>query len=316
MDVLVLGGTSFVGRAIVEDLLVRGHTPTIFSRGRTGTELFPTAKRLVGDRDCGDYTALQGRQWDAVIDVTAYLPRHVAEATAALSGHQGRYLFISTGLVYDHTAASEGPTESSPRVSACRDTEEIDEDTYGPLKVACEDDLLEQFGDRLAVIRPGWVVGPHDRQDRLTYWIRRGARRGPVAVPSRLDRPVQLMDVRDLARLALLLLERQLSGAYNAVGPSTSLTLGELLRACDILEPVEVPGEDLDLPLLFPDASWDVMLQISAQAAHAVGMPQTSLAQTIADTRAWDQQRGAPPLAEWMSEEREAALIMEAVSQR
>ena len=309
MDVLVLGGTSFVGRAIVEDLLARGHTPTIFSRGRTGPELFSGVERLVGDRDTGDYAALKGRRWDVVIDVTAYVPRHVAQATAALAGHQGRYVFVSTGLVYDHAAAAVGLTESSPRLPPFRESEEINEDTYGPLKVACEDDLLEQFGDRLSVVRPGWVVGPHDGQDRLTYWVRRGARRGPVAVPSRLDRPVQLMDVRDLARLVVALLEQHLPGAYNAVGPSPDVTLGELIRACGTIDPVEIPGHDLDVPLLLPDESWDVMLQISAEAARAAGMPRTPLAKTITDTRVWDQQRGEPPLAGWMSEEQEAALL-------
>jgi 2'-hydroxyisoflavone reductase len=309
MDVLMLGGTSFVGRAIVEDLLVSGHTPTIFSRGRTGVALFPDVERLVGDRDTGDYAALSGRQWDAVVDSTAYVPRHVAQAVAALGGHQGRYLFISTGLVYDHAAASAGLTEASPRLPPFRDSEEIDDDTYGPLKVACEDDLLEHFADRLTIIRPGWVVGPNDREDRLTYWVRRGARQGPVAVPDRPDRPVQLIDVRDLARLAVRLLEQQLPGAYNAVGPSPAVTFGELLRACGIVKPVTVTGVDIDVPLLLPDEAWEVLLQISAEAAYTAGMSRTPLAETIADTRAWDQRRGEPPLGSWMSDEQEAALL-------
>jgi 2'-hydroxyisoflavone reductase len=311
VDVLLLGGTSFVGRTIVEDLLERGHTPTIFSRGMTGTDLFPGVERLVGDRDTGNYAALAGRSWDAVVDVTAYVPRNIAEAVAALGEHQGRYLFISTGLVYDHSVAAEGLTESSPRLPAFRASEEIDDDTYGPLKVACEDDLRAHFGDRLTVIRPGWVVGPHDREDRLTYWVRRGARGGPVAVPERLDRPAQLTDVRDLARLAVLLLEKDLPGAYNAVGPSPAVTLGELITACGNLELVAVPG-DLDVPLILPDPSWDVMLQISAAAAHAAGMPRSPLSRTIEDTRAWDLERGEPPLVGWMTEQQEAALVGEA----
>lgn len=309
MEVLLLGGTSFVGRTIVEDLLERGHIPTIFSRGRTGTDLFPGVERLVGDRDTGDYAALEGRRWDAVVDVTAYVPRHVAEVVAALGDHRGRYLFISTGLVYDHTLATAGLTESSPRLPAHRASEEIDDETYGPLKVACEDDLDAHFGDRLTVIRPGWVVGPHDREDRLTYWVRRGARGGRVAVPDRLDRPAQLMDVRDLARLVVLLLEKDLPGAYNAVGPAPAVTLGEVIRACGSSDLVSIPGADLDLPLILPDPSWDVMLQISAAAAHAAGMPRTPLSRTIEDTRAWDRERGEPPLVAWMTREQEDALV-------
>jgi nucleoside-diphosphate-sugar epimerase len=118
MDVLVLGGTSFVGRGIVEDLLERGHTPTLFNRGRTGTDLFPGIERLVGDRAAGDYAALDGHRWDAVVDVNAYVPRHAAQAVAALGSHSGRYLFISTGLVYDHTLAADRITEASARVPA------------------------------------------------------------------------------------------------------------------------------------------------------------------------------------------------------
>lgn len=309
MDILMLGGTSFIGRAIVEDLLARGHTPTIFSRGRTGADLFPGVERLVGDRDTGDYAALEGRSWDAVVDVTAYVPRHVAQAATALTGHDGQYLFVSTGLVYDHAAAGVALTETCPRVPPFRESEEIDDDTYGPLKVACEDDLLARFGDRLTIVRPGWVVGPHDRQDRLTYWIRKGARGGPVVVPHRLERPVQLTDVRDLAGLVVILLEQRLPGAYNAVGPAPDATLGELLRACGIADPVEVPDDDLDLPFLLPDESWDVLLRISTQTADAVGMPRTPLAVTIADTQAWDQSRGEPPLVAWMSDDQEAVLL-------
>ncbi|MCW2796680.1 NAD-dependent epimerase/dehydratase family protein [Nocardioides sp.] len=313
MDVLVLGGTSFVGRAIVEDLLVRGHTPTLFSRGRTGTELFPGVERLLGDRDTGDYAALDRRRWDAVVDVTAYVPRHVEQAVTALDDHAGRYVFISTGLVYNHVGAGDGLTETTARVEPYRESETIDDETYGPLKAACEEDLEAYFGDRLSVIRPGWVVGPHDPHDRLTYWLRRAARGGPVALPSRLDRPVQVVDVRDLARLVVVLLESDRSGAYNAVGPAEPVTLEELVRTCGVVDPVELSGDDLDLPLLLPDASWDVMQRISAAAAYDAGMPRTPLARTVADTRAWDLSRGEPPLAAWMSEAEEAELLKAAL---
>lgn len=142
MQVLVFGGTSFVGRAIVEDLFARGHTPTLFNRGRTGLDLFPGVARLVGDRDSGDYSALAGHRWDAVVDVTAYLPRHVEQAVAVLGGHDGRYVFISTGMVYDHDAADGEITEASPRLAPHLDDEVLDDETYGPHKVACEDSLL------------------------------------------------------------------------------------------------------------------------------------------------------------------------------
>src|SRR4051794_26005831 len=122
MRLLVLGGTSFVGRAIVEDALARGFDVTLFGRGRTGTALFPGVERRVGDRDSGDYAALSG-SWDAVADVSGYVPRHVREASASMQGRVGRYLFISTGSVYDHQQARPGLDESSPRLAPERGTE-------------------------------------------------------------------------------------------------------------------------------------------------------------------------------------------------
>ena len=118
MRVLVLGGTSFVGRTIVEDLLARGHTPTLFNRGRTGTGLFPDTERLVGDRDSDEYTTLTGRSWNAVVDVNAYVPRHVERALAALGDRFGRYVLISSGMVYDLPTIPGEITESSPRLPA------------------------------------------------------------------------------------------------------------------------------------------------------------------------------------------------------
>jgi 2'-hydroxyisoflavone reductase len=309
MDVLVLGGTSFLGRAIVTDLIGHGHTPTLFTRGKTGTELFPGVERLVGDRATGDYVALQGRQWDTVVDVTAYVPRHVNEAIAALSDHAGRYVFISTGLVYDAAAAQDPITETSMRLAPYRNSEQIDDDSYGPLKVACEDDLLAHFGPRATIVRPGFIVGPHDPSDRFTYWVRRAARGGRMAVPDRLDRPIQVVDVRDVARLVLRLVEDDRPGAYNAVGPWPAVTLGELITTCGAVEFVPVPEGDLDFPLLLPDPTWDVMFHISAAAAHAAGMPRTPLSRTVADTFAWDQERGRPPLAAGLSDADESVLL-------
>jgi 2'-hydroxyisoflavone reductase len=307
MDVLVLGGTSFVGRWIVEDLLARGHVPTLFSRGRTGAELFPGVARLVGDRDTGDYGTLAGGAWDAVVDVSGYVPRHVVESAGALADHRGRYLFVSTGLVYDPDLAGDVITESSPRVAPHHATEDVDEE-YGALKVACEDELAA-WGDRLSIVRPGYVVGPHDTSDRFTYWVRRGARGGRAAVPPRLERPFQVIDVRDLARLVVLVLEGDLPGPFNATGPVPDVTLGELLTACGLSDLVTVPEDALAFPLLLPGPSWDVLFRISSAAADAVGMPRTPLAVTVADTLAWDRSRGEPMLKAGPSADQEAAAV-------
>ena len=303
MRVLVLGGTAFVGRAIVDDLVARGHEPTLFTRGVTGSDLFPDLPRLTGDRDTGTYGELG--DWDAVVDVSAYVPRHVAQAGDAL-GTVGRYLFISTGSVYDREAAGDGITEDSPRLEPVRDTEVIDGETYGRLKVACEDDVWSRYGDRATVVRPGIVAGPHDVTDRFTYWVRRGTRPGPVAVPGRLDQPVQVVDSRDLARLCVLLLEQDRPGVFNAVGPTPPVTLEELVRACGNEDLVELPAQP-GFPLVLPDPSWDVMFRRSPARAIEVGMPTTPLAQTAADTRAWDESRG--PLSVGFTEEQEAEAL-------
>ncbi|MCA1710859.1 MAG: NAD-dependent epimerase/dehydratase family protein [Actinobacteria bacterium] len=309
MNILVLGGTSFVGRAIVEDLLARGHTPALFSRGKTNADLFPDVDRRVGDRDSGDYGALAEGSWDATVDVSAYVPRHVAQAGDAIGERGGRHLFISTGSVYDRTQAGDGLTEDTPRLPAERSTEVIDGDTYGPLKVACEDDVLSRYGDRATIVRPGIVAGPYDPTDRFTYWARRLRRGGRVAVPGRLDQPVQVVDSRDLARLVTLLLEGDTSGTYNAVGPAEPVTLGSLVTALNAeAEPVQVAARP-GFPLVLPDTSWDVMFRRSRAAADAVGMPATPLEQTARDVLAWDTERGLPPLATDLTPEQEAELL-------
>jgi 2'-hydroxyisoflavone reductase len=312
MKILVLGGTSFVGRTIVEDLLEHGHTPTLFSRGRTGADLFPGVERLVGDRDAGDYEAVEGGTWDAVVDVSAYVPRHVTQVAEALQGASGRYLFISTGSVYDRSqAAGDGMTEDTPRLAPYRDSEQITNDTYGPLKVACEDDVLTMHRDRTTIVRPGIVAGPHDTTDRFTYWARRAPRGGRIAVPGRLDQPVQVVDSRDLARLVTSLLEADRAGTFNAVGPQPAVTLGELIAVCAGSTPFELvsvtPQEGF--PLVLPDPSCHVMFRRSAAAALAVGLTTTSLAQTAIDTHAWDLDRGTPPLSVGMTDAQEQELL-------
>src|SRR6266516_1405352 len=204
--ILVLGGTAFVGRAIVADALRTGAEVTLFGRGKTGTDLFPGVTRLIGDRDTGDSAARREGSWDAVVDCSGYVPRHAGQAMDALGERAGRYLFISSHAVYRLDGIGPGSTEDTPRRPPVRDTEELGEDTYGPLKVACEDDVVARYGARATIVRPGKVAGPHDWQDGLTYWVRRAAGGGRVAVPGALEQPVQITDSRDLARLVVQLL--------------------------------------------------------------------------------------------------------------
>jgi 2'-hydroxyisoflavone reductase len=313
MRILVLGGTAFVGRAIVESALRNDFEVTLFGRGRTGTDLFPGVERRTGDRDTGDYTSLSTGTWDAVVDVSGYVPRHVGQAMAVLGDRIGRYLFVSSHAVYLRDGVGPGSDEDTPRRPPRRDTEELDEETYGPCKVACEDDVLARYGDRATIIRPGKVAGRHDPQDGLTYWVRRAARGGRVAVPGTPAQPVQVVDARDLGAFAVRLLCDDRSGAYNAIGPET--TLGQVIETCahvagSSVTPVPVPIDRVGslFPLVRPEPLWHTQ-QRSAARAYAAGFTATPLAQTVADVLAWDPERGEPPLGRGLTPDAEAALL-------
>ena len=316
MRLLVLGGTSFVGRAIVAAALQRGDVVTLFSRGRTGTDLFPEAERRTGDRDAGNYASLRDGEWDAVVDVSGYVPRHVQQAGDAVAGRTSRYLFISTGSVYDVSRAPQVITEDAPRLPPVRDTEQVDGDTYGGLKVACEDDVLARWGEHATVVRPGIVAGAYDPTDRFTYWVRRAAQGGRIALAGRTDQPVQVVDADDLARLVIALVAADVPGIYNAVGPPEPTTLEGLIGICaqaaaSSVEVVPVPQDAVDppLPLVLPDPTLDVMFRREATRARAAGLTGTPLLDTAAAVREWDRERGLPPLVVGLSPEQEKALL-------
>jgi nucleoside-diphosphate-sugar epimerase len=313
MRMLVLGGTSFVGRAIVEEALGADADVTIFSRGRTGTSLFPDVPRLAGDRDTGDYAALRGGSWDAVVDVTGYVPRHVGQAMDALGDRVGRYLFISSHAVYRHEGLRPGSDEDTPRRPPLRDTEDLAGDNYGRLKVACEDDVTARYGSRATIVRPGKVAGPHDWQDGLTYYVRRAARGGRLALPADPRQPVQVIDSRDLARLVMCLLTDGRPGAFHAVGPASPVTLGGIIETCARVAGTDVqvvPVPAATAPPFFPliRPVWATQ-QRSAARARAAGMPATPLEVTVADVLAWDRQRGEPPLTRGFTPEQETAVL-------
>jgi 2'-hydroxyisoflavone reductase len=315
MRILVLGGTSFVGREIVSDALRRGAEVTIFGRGKTGTSLFPEVPRLIGDRDTDDYAALAKGEWDAVVDVSGYVPRHVDGAMSALDGRVGRYVFISSHAVYIRSGIAPGNDESTERRPAVRDTEELSEETYGPLKVACEDDVVARYGPRATIVRPGKVAGPYDNQETFTYWSRRAARGGRVAVPGRLEQPVQVIDSRDLGHFVCQLVADDRGGAFTAVGPKDATTLGGLIRVC-----AEVAGSEVELvpvvvnplppifPLVRPESLWATQ-QRSMEKARAAGLPCTPLEVTARDVLAWDVERGKPELGRGFSAEEEAEVL-------
>ncbi len=212
MKLLVLGGTVFLGRHLVEAATARGHSVTLFNRGQHNPELYPEVEKLRGDRD-SDLSALQGRRWDAVIDTCGYLPRAVRASAELLADAVDHYTFISSISVYAdfHTPAMD---ESAPVGTLADETvEEVTGETYGPLKALCEQAAERALPGRVLNIRPGLIVGPHDPTDRFTYWPVRVARGGEVLAPGRPHVPVQVIDGRDLAEWTVRMVEaRQVRG--------------------------------------------------------------------------------------------------------
>jgi 2'-hydroxyisoflavone reductase len=297
----MLGGNGFVGRAVIADALGQGADVASFSRGRSGTDLPPQVTQLIGDRDTGDYQALRTGEWDAVVDLSAYQSKQVDEAMDVLSDRAGRYVFISSHAVYVWDLPP-GTDESAPRREPMRAADELTNDTYGPCKVGCEDDVLERYGDRATIVRPGKVTGPGDLSDTVLYWVRRGARGGRVALPTRPEQPLQLVDSRDLGRLVVQLISDDRPGAFNAIGPDS--TIGELIEtSADLagtsVELVQIPADAVPdrFPLMEPEAEWGSRRRRQAKAREA-GMPVTTLRQTVADVLAWDRDRGEPALDE------------------
>lgn len=296
MKILILGGTQFVGRHIVEALLAAGHAPTLFTRGQTPDRLPTAIERLRGDRDRGraGLGALANRRWDACIDVSGYTPRQVRASAECLRGFVDHYVYISAVMIYGD-AQQRPVTEAHPRVDAAREDEtEVNGATYGPLKVACENILGEIHADRCAVLRPQIVVGPHDPSGRFTYWLERARLGGAMLAPGDGSDHLQMVDARDLARFATIVVEQRLSGPFNLAG--LRLTWSRLMEILDARDPVWVPAAilqaagvtEFDLPLYRPErGKLSGLMDVSNERACRAGLTLTPLDTTVGDTRAW-----------------------------
>jgi 2'-hydroxyisoflavone reductase len=306
MKYLILGGTAYLGRHAVDAARARGHEVTIFNRGRTNPDLFPDVERLRGDRD-GDLAALAGRSWDAVLDPSGYLPRVVRASCDLLRDSVGHYCFISSINAYaDSTKPGLVETDAPAELPADAPREEVTGDTYGPLKVLCEREVEAVFGGRGASVRAGLIYGPHDLTDRTRYWPGRVAEGGEVLAPGRPDRPIQLVDVRDLADWMVRLAERRIGGTFSATGPDYTLTMERYLATCR-----EVAGSDArftwvderfllerkvgpfsEVPVWVPE-QFHAFMSVNCARAIAAGLTFRPLAETVRAALEWD--RTLPP---------------------
>jgi 2'-hydroxyisoflavone reductase len=315
MRILVLGGTVFLGRHVAAAALAGGHELTLFTRGRHGAGLFPEAERLHGDR-AGDVSALDGREWDAVIDTSGYEAEHVGRLCERLADRIGHYVFVSSCNVYPAWPV-EPVDEDSPVWESG--------DDYGQQKAASERAAEAAMPGRVASVRAGLICGPHDNVFRLPWWVRRIAAGGRVPAPGDPERSVQLVDARDLAAWMLGLAERRVPGAFNGTAPAGRTTMGEVLEAAVAAtradaELVWLPDERLraaavepwtEVPLWSPADEWPGTWEIGTERAQASGLRCRPIAETVADVAEWLRGGGESELDEWRAEHRPAPMTSE-----
>ncbi len=314
MNLLVIGGTQFVGKHLTEALLAGGHSVTHFNRGQTNPEAFPGVETIQGDRNT-DADRLAGRRWDAVFDVCGYLPKSMTPMLEVLKDSVDRYLFVSTISVY---AADQGDDlrEDSALAELKEDTGVVDGSTYGAYKVICENVVREAMGDRATIVRPGLIVGPGDHTQRFTYWPVAFSEGGPVMVPNGLDRRLTSLDVRDFAAFMRHLVEQGTSGTFNV--DRAGKTFGDLIAACE-----EVTGASKVLV----DEEWLVAQEVkpwaelpcwaphplgvpNVERAVAAGLTERPLASTVQDVIADAKALGlARPLKAGLASDKEKELL-------
>ncbi|MBX3120337.1 MAG: NAD-dependent epimerase/dehydratase family protein [Fimbriimonadaceae bacterium] len=326
MRLLVLGGTVFLGRHIVEAALADGHEVTLFHRGERGGDLFSgQVERILGDRT-KDLDRLAGQKWDIAIDTCGYLPGVVRQSAEALKDSVGAYLFISTISVYDDP---EPGSDEGAALAPIKDPNatEVNGETYGYLKVLCEQAVQEVYPDRFLLVRPGLIVGPWDPTDRFTYWPTR-IERGENVLAAGKDQPTQFVDVRDLAaycvqRLSALAAGNLQDRIVHVVGPHDSISIGEVVDTCcaelrpeakvywvtdEFLAQHEVkPWSDLPL---YVGSEGLGMMQLNHSRAIKTGLTFRPLAETVRDTANWAREhRAEVPLKAGLAADRELELL-------
>ncbi len=291
MRLLVLGGTRFAGRAVVEEAVARGWTVTTFNRGRSGWS-HPAVERIAGDRTRPDtYGSLAAGEWDVVVDTWSGAPSATAAIAAVLADRVARYVNVSSCSVYA-PPPRPGADESAPLVGGGGEE-------YADRKRGSEIAVEATFGDRALHLRLGLLLGPHEDVGRLPFWLTRLAAGGDVVAPGPPDLPLQLIDARDLAAFALDSAVAERSGAYNVVSHRGHATMRTLLEAArDVTgggarlvwtppeEVVGAPWEEIPI-WLPPDHEYAALHDIGVEKAHAAGLRTRPMEETVRDTWRW-----------------------------
>lgn len=322
LSILMLGGTGFIGPHMVREALRRGHQVELFNRGRTNSDIFPDLKHYQGDRD-GGLAVLAGGRWDAVVDNSGYVPRHVEDSARLLEGAVAHYLYISTISVYGDFSA---PVDEDTAVGTLEDetVEEVTAETYGPLKALCEKRVLASFGaERTTILRPTYICGPGDRTDRYTYWPVRTLKGGDMLWPGTPDDDIQIIDVRDLANFTVDCLEQRIAGVYNTVTPAGSFRMGDLAEDCLAVTAADMrptwvtadflAEQSVTLPIWEdPKGEMASLLTVDGSRAATAGLVNRPTRETARDTVAWWRTLPADRTATTragLSAEREAELL-------
>lgn len=323
LKILILGGTNFLGPHLVEELQEHGHEVTIFNRGTQNTSFLTNVEILQGNRD-GDLNALTNRWWDAIIDTSGHLPRLVEASSKILSKATNHYTFISTIGVYENFH-SLNIDESYPLAKLEDETnEEINEKTYGALKASCEKVIERYFSNHFLVIRPGLIIGPRDPTNRFTYWPLRILDGGEILAPGSPTQNLQFIDVQDLAKWIVAMVERQETGFYNATGPRLSLSFEELLKTCTQVSKKDASftwvNEDfliehgvqdwVELPLwLSYKRNMPGFLNVDARKAIQAGLIFRPLIHTISAIIDWEKQNQTDNVLIGMDRKKEQDLL-------
>jgi len=312
LDILILGGTRFIGLHMTTLALQHGHKVTFFNRGKTHTDLFPEVPRIKGDRD-GQIDGLKDRKWDVVIDNSGYVPRQVRLTAELLAPNVRQYIFTSTISVYPDFSA---PRDERSPVGKLPDqtVEKVDGETYGPLKALCEQAVEKALPGRALIMRPGLIVGPDDNTDRFTWWPARAARGGEFIAPGAPQDAFQVIDVRDLAAFCINAAENNFTGTCNVVSHPNDFRFGELIDYCikaankqakptttphatwitaDFLEAQQVAPWS-EMPVWLPAKGDEAAFASTSNAAAvARGLKISPLKKTVDDTLAWHLTRPA-----------------------